>query len=204
MKKTIAVIVVLVGVYIGFVYQSRLKQRILADKVKTEQIARENIIETATKNLADKHHAVTDWTKKLNNSSIDQEDLKLTGDLSLCYSSEIENALIQNNSPILLKTELRDILKKGNTHYAVFSLVGFTGIRFELETSPTQIASLLLKPRPVARYAVVATIKSAYRPAIEIAKLEQSETYDEIKVETESDFIIAKGKLLDYVCLEEF
>lgn len=203
MKKIIAVIVVLVGVYAGFVYQSKLKQRSLADRVKTEQIARENIIKTATKNLADKHHAVTDWTKRLNNSSIDQEDLK-AGDLSTCYSFEIESALTQSNSPILLGTELRDILRKGNTHYAVFSIIGFTGIRFELETSPAQIASLLLKPRPVARYAVVATIKSAYRPAIEIAKLEQSETYDEIKVETESDFIIAKGKLLDYVCLEEF
>jgi hypothetical protein len=203
MKKIITVIVVFVGIYIGFVYQSRLKQRILADKVRNEQIARENIIEAATRNLADKHHAVTDWTKRLNNSSIDQEDLK-AGDLSMCYSFEIENALTQSNSPILLETELRDILRKGNTHYAVFSIIGFTGIRFELEISPAQIASLLLKPRPIARYAVVATIKSAYRPAIEIAKLEQSETYDEIKVETESDFIIAKGKLLDYVCLEKF
>lgn len=203
MKKIIAVLVVLVGVYIGFAYQARLKERILADKVKDEQIVRENIIETATKNLADKHHAVTDWIKEINNPSINQEDLKM-GDFSMCYSLEIENALTQNNSPILLKTELRDIFKKGNNHYVVFSIIGWTGIRFELEASPAQIASLILKPRPVARYAVVATIKSAYRPAIEIAKLEQSETYDEIKVETESDFIIAKGKLLDYVCLEEF
>lgn len=203
MKKIIAVLVVLVGAYIGFAYQARLKERILADKVKNEQVVRENIIETATKNLADKHHAVTDWTKEINNPSINQEDLKM-GDLSMCYSLEIENALTQNNSPILLKTELRDIFKKGNNHYVVFSIIGWTGIRFELEASPAQIASLILKPRPVARYAVVATIKSAYRPAIEIAKLEQSETYDEIKVETESDFIIAKGKLLDYVCLEEF
>lgn len=202
MKKIIIVIVVLLGA--GFVYHSKAKQRILADKTKNEEIAKANAIKAATHSLAEKHHAVIDWTKSLKHSGIDEQDIKWS-DFSECYSLEMETALTQNNNPILLETELADILKRGKSYYVVFSITGIlTGIRFELEASPDQIKSLLAKPRPfiASRYAVVASIKSAYRPAIEIAKVNPSET-DEIKIETESDFIIAKGKLLDYVCLEE-
>lgn len=159
---------------------------------KTETIQAQQKIST----LAKRYNAVTDWRERF-----DEDGIKIGKGHRAVYTTDIEKALIRNDSrPVLIVGNVFDITKIGDNNYLGIKAFAYPDLNFLLKCQSQQTELVLTQPTDDGEFfAVVANVFSVSRPAFETDVL-----IEEIDDEMYSDIIVEPGDqyILQGTCLD--
>jgi hypothetical protein len=152
--------------------------------------------------LASQHHASVDWLESL-------PDRGMGG----VFTIDLTKALVRTNGqPVAMIVNLEDVSDRDGAFIARFFMLPSlpSGIRHYhplhlLLLCNTKQAEYLLKSKPAIgypRFAVVATIESVSRPALEAVASENSDTFSFDFDSAPPDVFFAKGICVDLALLE--
>jgi len=177
-------------------------------KVKNGPGERERLkLETEQKilGLAYQYEADTNWLSKVG--------IDTSGMLVSPYTLQLQRALVKSDGqPVVVVAGFRDVMKKGNTYYAVFnyekyeSAFPLPSIRFILSCDSNAVSTLMrqpVEPDLSDQFAIIATIDDVRRPEFYVKADPIDEYGAEIELQT-SDTFLATGKLIDFLFVGDY